>query len=179
MISLTGGKDKGRKIKGPKTRKVRPILASIRKVLFDTLGLRVYGAHFLDVFAGVGTVGLEALSRGAERVVFVERDPNIIKILCENIKLLGYESKVNIIKGDAFKVIGRLEKFAPFDIVYLGPPYGLKGMGKLPELYIPLTKWMFVIQHHHKTKFDFPEGFKIKVKRIGENQLTFVEREVQ
>ncbi|NPA15355.1 MAG: 16S rRNA (guanine(966)-N(2))-methyltransferase RsmD [Deferribacteres bacterium] len=177
MISLTGGKDKGRKIKSPRSSGVRPILASIRKVLFDTLGVRVYDARFLDVFAGVGTVGLEALSRGAKEVFYVEKNPRVIKILRENVSLLGYEDKVQIIRADAFKVPQKLKACAPFDIVYLGPPYGLKGIERLPQLYLPLAGDVLVIQHHHKTKFDFPEGFRVKIKRIGENQLTFVEKE--
>ncbi len=178
MLRIIGGRDKGRKIKSPKTSKVRPIHSSIRKVLFDTLGSIIYEANFLDVFAGVGTVGLEALSRGAKRVFFVERDGEVLKVLRENVKLLGYEERAVLIKGDAFKVVDKLKDFSPFDVIYLGPPYSLKRIEILPSLYLPLLsqEGVLVIQHHHKSLFDFVSGFDVKVKRIGENQLTFYHR---
>ncbi|BAT71138.1 16S rRNA (guanine966-N2)-methyltransferase [Thermosulfidibacter takaii ABI70S6] len=175
MIRITGGEAKGRSIKSPPGRKTRPILASIRKVLFDTLGERVLDANFLDVFGGVGTVGIEALSRGAKRAVFVEKDYRMARLIRENLELLGYFHKGVVIRGDAFKVPEFLKNMGPYDIIFLGPPYGLKGIGKLPALYLPLLSkgGILVVQHHHKTELALESGFISRVKRIGENQLTF------
>ena len=175
MIRITGGEAKGRKIKSPPGRKTRPILASIRKVLFDTLGERVVMSRFLDVFGGVGTVGIEALSRGASHVVFVEKDPKMVSLIKENLELLGYSQKAVVLRLDAFRTKA-LYSYSPFDVIFLGPPYGLKGIERLPSLYLPFLSdhGTLVIQHHHKTKFDFPADVVVKEKRIGENQLTFV-----
>lgn len=179
MIRITGGKDRGRLIKSPKGANVRPILATIRKVLFDTLAEKIIFSNVLDVFAGVGTVGIEALSRGARYVVFIEKDPRVVKILKENLELLGYTENTTVVIGDALKVVGKLERFAPFDVIYLGPPYNFKKIKQLPSLYAPLLAedGVMILQHHHKTLFDLPEGFIVKIKRIGENQLTFFRRE--
>ena len=175
MIRIVGGEAKGRRIKSPPGRATRPMIASLRKVLFDTLGDRVYGCKFLDVFGGAGTVGIEALSRGAQRVVYVEKDPKMVRLIEENLRLLGYEGKAEVIRGDAFKAPQFLQSYAPFDVVFLGPPYGIKGIEKLPSLYISLVReeGVLVVQHHHKTPLALDCGCEVKVKKIGENQLTF------
>ncbi len=178
MIRITGGEAKGRRIKSPPGRKTRPILASIRKVLFDTLGERVWKASFLDVFGGVGTVGIEALSRGADFVVYVEKDPRMVRLIRENLEILGYQDRALVVKGDAFRPPAILSEKGPYDIVFLGPPYGIRGLERLPLIYAGYLSedGVMVLQHHHKSRFDFPEGFTVKEKRIGENQLTFFER---
>ena len=178
MIRITGGEAKGRRIKSPPGRKVRPILASIRKVLFDTLGDRVVGASFLDVFGGAGTVGIEALSRGAGRVVYIEKDARMVRLIRENLSLLGYTERALVVKGDAFRPPGIVEELAPYRIIFLGPPYGIRGLERLPVLYAHLLAkdGVMVLQHHHKSGFDLPSGFRVKEKRVGENQLTFFER---
>jgi len=178
MIKITGGRDKGRLIKSPKGLSVRPILATIRKVLFDTLSDRIVFSKVLDVFAGVGTVGIEALSRGAEHVVFIEKDFRVAKILKENLELLGYTQSATVIVGDALKILGKVKDLSPFDVIYLGPPYDFRKIRQLPLLYASLLSedGVMVLQHHHKTLFDLPEGFEVKIKRIGENQLTFFRR---
>ena len=175
MIRITGGEAKGRKIKSPPGLKTRPIIASLRKVLFDTLGERVLGARMLDVFAGVGTVGIEALSRGASFAVFVEKDPRVARIIRENLDMLGYADKAVVLVRDAFKP-AFLESLSPFDIIFLGPPYGIRGIERLPGLYLSFLapSGVLVIQHHHKSRFDFPADIRLKEKKVGENQLTFI-----
>lgn len=175
MIRLTGGKDKGRYIKSPDGLKTRPISANLRKVLFDTLGGRVLDARVLDVFAGVGTVGFEALSRGAREVIFIEKEPRVVRIILENARLLGYIERIKVLAKDAFKVESYLE--GTFDIIFLGPPYPLKGIELLPSLFLRFLNLggVMIIQHHHKSVIELPAGCVIRVKRIGENVLTFLE----
>ncbi len=175
MIRIIGGEAKGRKIKSPPGLKTRPIIASLRKVLFDTLGERIWEAKVLDVFAGVGTVGIEALSRGASFVVFVEKDPKVARLIRENLSMLGYVDKAAVLVKDAFRP-AFLESYSPFDVIFLGPPYGIKGIEKLPHLYLPFLSpsGVLVIQHHHKSRFDFPADMRLKEKKAGENQLTFI-----
>lgn len=175
MIRLTGGRDKGRYIKSPDGLKTRPISANLRKVLFDTLGDRIIDARVLDVFAGVGTVGFEALSRGAREVIFIEKEPKMAKIILENARLLGYTDRVRVLVKDAFKVESYLE--GTFDIIFLGPPYPLKGIERLPGLFLRFLGSMgvMIIQHHHKSVIEVPDGCVIRVKKLGENVLTFLE----
>ncbi len=176
MLRITGGRDRGRRIKSPPGRGTRPMLASIRRVLFDTLGERVVGASFLDVFGGAGTVGLEALSRGAKRVVYIEKDPRMVRLIKENAQILGYEDRALVLRADALRPPSMVERLSPFDVVFLGPPYGFCAMKRLVMLYMPYVArdGVLVVQHHHKSGFDFPEKVRLKEKRIGENQLTFV-----
>lgn len=174
MIRITGGKDKGRYIRSPiSSLDIRPLPATLRRILFDTLGCRIQGALFLDVFAGVGTVGIEALSRGAKEVVFIEKNKTAIRLIEENLKLLNYTQKAQIICGDAFKVYESINK--KFDIIFLGPPYGVKGLTELPQIYEKLLRenGIIIIQHFHKVIIDPLQNFDIKAKRQGENVLTF------
>ena len=149
-----------------------------RAIKKHNLSEKIVSSNVLDVFAGVGTVGIEALSRGANYVVYVEKDTRVVKTLRENLELLGYTESATIVIGDALKVVGKLERFAPFDVIYLGPPYNFRKIKQLPLLYAPLLSkdGVMILQHHHKTLFDLPEGFVVKIKRIGENQLTFFRR---
>ncbi|MGB9668628.1 MAG: 16S rRNA (guanine(966)-N(2))-methyltransferase RsmD [Thermosulfidibacteraceae bacterium] len=176
MIRLTGGRDKGRYIKSPKGLSTRPMNAVLRKVLFDTIGNAVVGALFLDVFAGVGTVGFEALSRGAKKVVFVEKNRKVAEIIRENTKILGYQDRVEILVIDAFRFPEYVRE--SYDIVFLGPPYSLPKLGRLPLLFVGFLKpeGLMIVQHHHKTTVELPGGYDIRVKKVGENALTFMRR---
>lgn len=102
-------------------RKTRPITDRVKAALFDILGERVEGALFLDLFAGTGSVGIEALSRGASRATFVEKDPGVIRILQENLRRTGLEDRAEIVQGDVFKFLERQSPKA-YDIIYLAPP---------------------------------------------------------
>jgi len=102
----------------------RPTSDRLRETLFNVLAPRIEGAFFLDLYAGSGAVGIEALSRGAEHVVFVERSPAALKVLRANLERLGIQAGFSMRAGSADESLRRLHK-APggFDVVFLDPPY--------------------------------------------------------
>lgn len=123
-MRITGGMLKGRQVVTPGARRTRPTLAVVRKALFDILGDRVPGAVFWDVYAGSGAVGIEALSRGASRAVFVEESPVCCRIIKENLERMGLYGSARIVKGDAFRAFKKLGgRGEVADIIFLDPPY--------------------------------------------------------
>ncbi len=113
----------GRRLRVP-AGAVRPTPLRVREALFSILGASCQGRTVLDACAGTGALGLEALSRGADRVCLVERSPKVAALLRENVERLGLAG-AQVIRGDALRVIPRLatEGWA-FDLVFLDPPYG-------------------------------------------------------
>jgi 16S rRNA (guanine(966)-N(2))-methyltransferase RsmD len=119
-VRITGGTARGRVIAGPDGLDTRPTASKIRQAFFNILSGKVSGARFLDLCAGTGLMGMEALSRGAGPVVFVEENRKLAKAIELNVKRLGYEAEV--ICADARKVIPILEP-EKFDIIFADPPY--------------------------------------------------------
>ena len=100
-MRISAGSAKGRLLKSPKKgSEIKPILGRVRQSLFDTLRPWVVGSHFLDLYAGSGTVGLEALSRGASFVCFVDKGREALRLVDANVKRLGFEEKALIYGGD-------------------------------------------------------------------------------
>lgn len=120
-MRITGGTLKGRKIKTPSSKTTRPTQEKVRESIFNMLQFDIPGSDFLDLFAGSGAVGIEALSRGAKSVTFVERNRAAGNVLKSNLKALELDAKVFI--ADVQKV---LPKLPSFDIVFLDPPYGVQ-----------------------------------------------------
>ncbi len=102
----------------------RPILDALKERLFNILGDRVVGARIWDLFAGVGSMGLEALSRGAELAVFVERDRRVYDVLLRNIRTLGFEDRAAPRRADALAV-ERAPEEPPGDLIFFDPPFPL------------------------------------------------------
>jgi len=122
-MRVIAGKAKGHRLKVPKRTGVRPTSDYLREALFGILGASVRGARFLDLYAGSGAVGIEALSRGAAEAVFVERDPACLRVLRENAEKVGGPRRV--FAGDVLRVLPRLVRQGEhFDIIFCDPPYG-------------------------------------------------------
>lgn len=122
MQKILAGSARGRSLKSlPDSYPVRPILGRIKKSLFDILQFKLPGARFLDLYAGTGSVGMEALSRGAEFCCFVEEDTRCIRLLNENLQHLKFDHQAKVIRAD---VLGNLNSLgAAFNIIFMGPPY--------------------------------------------------------
>lgn len=142
-LRIIGGTFRNRLLKTPKGAQTRPTLAVMRKAVFDILQTKVDGAHFLDLYAGSGAMGLEALSRGALHATFVEIDRHAFRCIEENIRLLEVQGKSTMISYDA---ILALKKFAKeekrFDIAYVDPPYAIGARLQL------LEKILFFFETH-------------------------------
>ncbi len=124
FMRIISGKHRHRKLKSPKGDLVRPTSDYLRELIFNLLQGQVEGAHFLDLFAGSGAVGLEALSRGAALLTAVEQVRHHVSILKSNVEMLEAQKETKIIVGDA---ISTLNAFAKqnicFDIIFADPPY--------------------------------------------------------
>lgn len=120
-MRVIAGEAKGRKLLSVPGQATRPITDRVKESLFNILGGQVVDALFLDLFAGTGSVGIEALSRGARRAVFVERNRQALKVIAENLKMTGLADRAQVVSSDVFKFL-RGEFDEKFDIVYLAPP---------------------------------------------------------
>lgn len=127
-MRITGGVLRGRKINVPK-RGVRPTQDKVRAALFSALAAKVNGARVLDLFAGTGALGLEAWSRNAEQVCWVERDRRVIAVLRKNVDQLcrGIGGQTQIVCGDALQVLEQGMLAGPFDLILADPPYDREG----------------------------------------------------
>ena len=125
-MRVIAGERRGRRLLVPRGLSVRPPLARVKTSLFDILASRglVDGAQILDLFAGSGALGIEALSRGAESVVFVERDHTALRVLEENLAANRFETRSSIVPESCSVVLPRLARRAgAFDGVFVDPPY--------------------------------------------------------
>lgn len=183
-MRITSGSFKSRLIKAP--RGIRPTLDSVRKAIFDILGEHIAGANVLDLYAGSGALGIEALSRGASSCVFVDNNRSSIKAIKNNLDALGlscYEDIV-IVACDVFKAIRVFSKSENrFDLIFLDPPYHRSLTKKSLFLlgnYDILTKSGVVIAEH--SKHDEVQNSVGKLKlfrsvRYGDTQISFYRKE--
>lgn len=123
-LRVIGGIARGKRLKTRKVRHLRPATDYVREALFDILMFQVPGSIFLDLFAGSGSIGIEALSRGAERVCFVEKDPGNSRLIKENLIITGFTDKAEVFTGDVFHVLPLLQrKGYRFHIIFVDPPF--------------------------------------------------------
>ena len=163
---------------------IRPTQNVLRAAIFDLLGHDLSGLSFLELFAGSGAVGLEAISRGADEVVMVEHNDLNAKTIRENGELLGIDfgGNFSLIHADVFTSVKRLsEEQRQFDIVFFDPPYGRNLAKKTLKLLISrdiLHPQSFVlVQLEASEKFEIPENFTVLTqKRYGSSYLLVLQR---
>lgn len=126
MLRIIGGKFRNRTLKAPQGMETRPTANRLRETVFNMCQFHLEGALFLDLFSGTGAMGIEALSRGAQKAIFVEQSVQACRVLRDNLETLGVMSQAQVIQGDVFR---QLDHFASlqkqFDLIYVDPPYGL------------------------------------------------------
>ena len=114
------GSARGRKLREPSNYDIRPTTDKVKEAIFNIIQFDVPGKRVLDLFAGTGQLGIEALSRGAESCVFVDKSPEAIRLVTENLRATGLEARAKVVKSDS---IAYLQSARGFDIVLLDPPY--------------------------------------------------------
>lgn len=174
MTRIISGCAKGKRLKTLKGNLVRPTSDKVRGAIFNMLGDVVIGADVLDLFSGTGALGIEALSRGANGVVFVDDNPRCISVIKDNLKNTGFIA--GVIRGNVNKAIKKLEKDR-FGIVFADPPYG-KDMAKnllsqLDRCGI-LKNFSFVVIEHYKRERieEPPEWQRVKESRYGDTVIS-------
>jgi len=122
-VRITGGSAKGTRLKAPPGRGTRPTPAMVREAIFDILGAQVPGCEVLDLFSGSGSLGIEALSRGASRAVFVEESPLACRIIKENLASTGFRQRGRVLVSEVDRALRMVLRGTQFDLVLLDPPY--------------------------------------------------------
>ncbi|MDD2619609.1 MAG: 16S rRNA (guanine(966)-N(2))-methyltransferase RsmD [Syntrophomonadaceae bacterium] len=123
-MRIISGRAKGKRLKAPSGNNTRPITDMIKESLFNVLGLGVAGSYFLDLFAGSGAVGIEALSRNAALVLFIEKDNNAIRVIKDNLINCGFDKGYEVYRNDVFKALDIIRKRGLyFDYIYIDPPF--------------------------------------------------------
>jgi 16S rRNA (guanine966-N2)-methyltransferase len=122
-MRVISGSARGRKLKSPKSSETRPIMDRVKTALFDILAPEIMGMRVLDLFAGTGAVGIEALSRGAESATFIERSPEAWRLVRENLALTNLSDRAEVLRVDAFTYLQQAAATGRrFDLVYIAPP---------------------------------------------------------
>jgi len=186
MTRILAGRSKGRRLRTPTGLATRPTGARVRQTLFDILAPRIPGCRFLDAFAGSGGIGLEALSRGAARVVLMDNDAAAVAALRENAPLVAGSSggEAVVRRQDARVGLAALAASgARFDVVYLDPPYAsplyeeaLEAIGRGPLL---ADSGVVVVEHFKKRVLPERMGALARVRavRVGDHTLSFYVRQ--
>ena len=176
-MQVQTGTAKGKKIKIPNTRNVRPTTSRIKKSIFDKLG-SLDGLKVLDLFSGSGNLGIEALSKNATGVTFVEKQKSVANILRENIINCGFEDCADILVMDFKKAIKHLLKEnSKFDLILIDPPYGMfedSGLTGLMESAGSLLNKSGTIVLEHNKQFEFTDPkFILDTKNYGGTNISF------
>lgn len=183
-MRVIAGSYKGRRLESPTGLDVRPTSDRVREALFSILSPQISRACVLDLYAGTGAVGLEALSRGADRVVFVEQKRSSLHLLRENLNRCQNPPGAVVIACDVRHVFRHAEflKWAPYDIVFADPPYGNGEGGEIGRIIsligsgVPLAvEGMIILEHRSKfSLFQAIDGFQqVRQARYGDTTLTF------
>jgi 16S rRNA (guanine966-N2)-methyltransferase len=171
-MRIVGGNFRGRSLTGPKSQGIRPTSDRTRESIFNILahayGDPVEGARVLDLFAGTGALGLEALSRGAAFALFVEDGAEARALIRQNIEALGTAGISRIFRRDATK-LGEAHPNEPFSLVFLDPPYG-KGLAEKALASARAGGWLtpdaLIVVEETKGAFAAPDGFE-EIERRG------------
>ena len=181
MSRIIGGAGKGRRLKAPAGDETRPTGARVRQTLFDILAPMIPGCRFLDAFAGGGAVGIEALSRGARRVVLIDEARGANDAIQANLALVPGAGAAAVFRQDARVAVAALaDRGERFDVVFLDPPYA----SDLYEAMLPLAERVLaedgvvVAEHFHKRALPERMGGLVNARsvRVGDHRLTFYRR---
>ncbi len=171
-MRVIGGEFRSRRLKTLPGAALRPTPDRLRESLFSVLAPRIEGCVFLDAYAGCGAVGVEALSRGAARAVFIEKHKPAARLIQENLRSLGAESRALVLCGQALKHLGRLEA----DIVFLDPPYDLdREYFQALRLLAGRPPGLAIAQHSVRRTLEEAYGplRRTRELRQGDNVLSF------
>ena len=123
-MRIIAGENRGKKLKAVPGMKTRPTADRVKEAVFSSIDDRLYGSRFLDVFSGTGNIALEAISRGAEEAVLLEKDRDALKVIQENVTACRQDNRCTIMRGDSFASLNTLSRQGKqFDIIYVDPPY--------------------------------------------------------
>ncbi len=171
-MRIIAGTFRGRILAAPRDRSVRPTTDRVKQSIFDILATRIdlEGIEVLDLFSGSGSLGLEALSRGAATATFVDTSRDSLSLLDVNIRSLGLEHRANVHQAEVFWFLKNLHH--PYDLVFADPPFALERIGDLPTaigVSGVLKPGAFVVMEHGKdAAVAVPDAFELLRKMFGQ-----------
>jgi 16S rRNA (guanine(966)-N(2))-methyltransferase RsmD len=178
-MRVIAGQFKGRRLDAPSWPGLRPTSDKLRETLFNVLAPRVTGARVLDAYAGTGAVGIEALSRGASHVTFIERDPRAVKLIAGNLARCGVDDRHAIIRAGLADAVQRLDG-ERFDIIFLDPPYAQESLVAALSAIAALAMddTAIVIEHAARDAAPAHHGGLVRVRELksGDSALAFYRR---
>jgi 16S rRNA (guanine966-N2)-methyltransferase len=177
-LRVISGEFKGRRLTGPSWEGLRPTSDRLRATLFNILALEIPGARVLDGFAGTGAIGIEALSRGAAHVTFVEHDPRALRLIEENLARLPLDGdRYTVVRTDVVGGSGGVS--GPFDVVILDPPYAVSPASALTwTAGLVAEQGCLVLEHARRTETPAAAAplMKVRVVNSGDSALTIYRR---
>ena len=178
-MRVIAGELKGRRLDAPSWAGLRPTSDKLRETLFNVLAARVPGSRVLDAFAGTGAVGIEALSRGAAHVSFLERDPRAVRLISANLGRCGIQDRYAIIRARLADALPQLGD-ANFDLIFLDPPYGPRELDEALSAADRLAgdDTLVVIEHARRDASPGEIGALGRVRALtsGDSALAFYRR---
>lgn len=171
-MNITGGIYKSQKITAPDENITRPTLSKVRMSVFNTLQCLIdfEGASFLDMYAGSGIMGLEALSRGFNKILSIEKNKKVYNVIKSNFKKYESENDLKLILGDSIKVCSKLNN--KFDVIYIDPPYFSGIYENSLNAIKEISNGIVILEHVVEVDF---KGFEIiKQKKYGDKYITFL-----
>ncbi|HEU0297863.1 MAG TPA: 16S rRNA (guanine(966)-N(2))-methyltransferase RsmD [Longimicrobium sp.] len=171
-MRIVAGEWGGRRISAPPGRGTRPTTDRVREAWMSVVAPYLPGARVLDLFAGSGALGLEALSRGAEHAVFVEQAPAALSVLRANLQALGAEDRAEVVRTDAVKYAAGLQAGA-FDVAFADPPYG-QGLAQALAESFARTPFAALLCIEHGRDDPLPELPGARTRAYGDTRITFI-----
>jgi 16S rRNA (guanine966-N2)-methyltransferase len=178
-VRIIAGAAKGRKLVAVPGKGTRPITDRVKSALFSILGPDIEGATFLDLFAGTGSVGLEALSRGAGHVVFVDRARKAIETIRRNVETIGLLDRAEVLYEDAFRYLRQAPADEAFDYIYVAPPQyqnlWAEALLALNEKPLLASDGLIIVQIYPKEYHELalPNLSLVRERRYGSTALYF------
>jgi 16S rRNA (guanine966-N2)-methyltransferase len=179
-MRIIGGQGKGRRLKAPRGGATRPTGDRVKQTVFDILAPRIHDARFLDVFAGAGGIGLEALSRGAARVVFIDSDRAAVQAIEENLEALSAAGRAQVVRQDVRVALASMgDAGVRFGIVYVDPPYDSplyeEVLEQIARMRLLEADGIIIAEHFHKRVLPETIGGlnRMREVRIGDHRLSF------
>lgn len=180
-MRVIAGSAKGRRLRVPAGLHVRPSGARLRESAFGILEHRgaIEGAHVLDLFAGTGALGIEALSRGAASLVAVEQDRAVAQLLASNVEHAGFADRTRVVVQPAERAVAQMPATPTFDLVLVDPPYreGLSQpvLERLAERGLVRHAGLVLIEHARMEALAWPEIWELELeRRFGDSTITLL-----
>jgi 16S rRNA (guanine966-N2)-methyltransferase len=171
-VRIIAGRWRGRNIAAPPGDRTRPTTDRVREAWMSALQHDLPGARVLDLFAGSGALGLEALSRGAVHATFVEQAGGPLRALQSNVATLGAAAEIAIVKKEALRFIETLEMDA-FDIAFADPPYDSEAAARLIARYA-VAPFARILSVEHRARAVLPQLEGARTRRYGDTAITFI-----